>query len=132
MLFYEKLDPFVVRTENFLESFKRFIKRHFSRAAHQIVCIGNDLLFRCLRYIFFARQSKPFGLNRGNACSDMAFDNQDKLARKTELLRDCNACHRMFDAMRPGPADIMEQSALPDQFLVNGYDHALCNRKRFD
>jgi len=119
MLFYEKLDPFVVRTENSLEPLKRFMKQHLASTARQIVGIGNDLLFRGQGYIFLAGKSKPRGLGSGNARSNMAFNDQHDGVRKTEALRDLYACYGMFDTMRPGPADIMEQSPEADQFPVN-------------
>jgi hypothetical protein len=131
MLFYEKLNPFMVGTENSFESFERFIKRHLAGATHQIISIGNDLFFRSKRYIFLVRKSKPAGFDCGNSCPDMAFNDQLELSRKTDLLCDLNACHRMLNAMRFGPADVMEQSALSDQFTVKANGHALCKRKRF-
>ncbi len=119
MLLYEQLDTFVVRPQNILEPVERFVKRHLAYAADQIVGIGDDLFFRCQRQIIFPRKSEPNRFSCGNACADVSLNDKHELLWKTKLSRDLNPCNRMFNAVRPGPADVMKQTALPDQFPIN-------------
>ena len=48
----------------------------------------------------------------------MSFDDPHELLGKTELPRNFDPGNGMVNAMRPGPADVMEQAALSDQFPI--------------
>ena len=82
MLLSEQLNPFMVRPQDPLETVQGFRIRHFPYAAHEVVCVGYDLLFPGQRQIILGRQSQPHGFRRGDPGTDMAFDDQKELLRK--------------------------------------------------
>lgn len=118
MLLYKKLNTFVVGAQNILEPVERFVKRHLACTAGQIVSIGDDLLFGCQRQIIFLRKSEPSRFSCSNACADVSLNDQHQLIRKTELARNFNTDDSMIDTVGPGPADVMKETALSDQFPV--------------
>src|SRR5512142_3403984 len=74
MLLYEQLDAFMVRPKDCPEPVERFIKRHFSRPADEVVGVGDDFFFHRHRQVIFLRQSQPGRLRCGYAGPDMTFD----------------------------------------------------------
>ncbi len=118
MLLYKKLDAFVVGAQNILEPVERFVKRHLAYTAGQIISIRDDLLFGCQRNIIFLRKSEPDRFSCRNACADMSLNDKHELFRKTKPSRNVDPCNGMVNTVRPGPADIMKQTALSDQFPV--------------
>ena len=127
MLLYEQLHTFMVRPKYAPEPVERFIKRHFPLSAYKIIGIRYYFFFRLDRQIVFLRQPEPHSLDCRNAGADMPFNDVKECFRKTETLRDLHPCDSMPDTVRPGPADIVEQTALPYEFPVNGNRYPVRN-----
>ena len=131
MLLYKKLDAFVVGPQNVLEPVERLVKRHLAYAAGQIVGIGHDLLFGCQRQIIFLRKPESHRFRGSNAGADVSLNDKHELFRKTNLARNFDPRNGMVNAVRPGPADVMKQTALSDQFPVKRNLDAPGKRNRY-
>jgi hypothetical protein len=120
MLLYEQLDTFMIGSKDFLEPVERFIKRNLPHATDQIISVRYDLLFRRERNIVLPWQPELHGLRFCDAGADVPFNNVDKLLREAQFLRDLDTCQGMFDSVRTGPANVMEQPALLHEFTIEG------------
>ena len=99
MLPSEKLDAFVLRPQYALEPIERFRKRHFTRAADQIIRVRNDLLFPGQREKVFIRQPQPCSFRCRDSRPHMAFNDQQQLLGQTKRATDLHAGNGMPDAV---------------------------------
>ena len=126
MLLYEQLDTFMIGSKDFLEPVERFIKRNLPHTTDQIIGVRYDLFFRCERNIVLPWQPELRGLCFRDAGANMPFNNVYKLLREAQFLRDLDTCQGMFDSVRTGPANVMEQPALLHELRIESDGCTLC------